>query len=351
MLAEPAPGPVVHAATGDRIVTLRRDDATGALAPAGCIAGAAVPGCRGARGSGWTHTLKASAGGDVVFAAGGGQGRVSAAILTTAPHGTLVQPEGAAGLPLDGAALGCTEDDGGCEDVSVLVSPDGGLLTLTTSVDYVGETLRFRRDAATGAVTPAPCNDGLHCSTLPSPAVFSPDGRQLYTTTYRTISESGRGGAFIQTRHVDPATGELAKAPGEYPAAILDYADTDGPLRDLVALPDGSAIVTTDLEVLGRRRVVPPAIRIGRPSRCKRARARVAIRVRDRLPRSKVDAFAFWQLGLDIQNPVGRRVARRGSFPLTVHRPRDREEPVTVAVVATGRDGVPFKRKRTFRVC
>ena len=221
------------------LVTLERDEATGKVRPAGCIA-AEVAGCAPARAIGrWVADVAVASDGRSVYAAsavelGSTEGSSIAVFARDPVSGALSQLPGTAGCVAPAAYAGCTTVRGLGEGTSsVIVSPDGRNIYVATTDsrgfgrDLEGTILVFARDQVTGALAQLPgaagclATDGREScgraqplggfpSQLPELAV-SPDGMNLYAPFVG--AEALAGGVTILRR--DPSTGALTQLEGD----------------------------------------------------------------------------------------------------------------------------------------
>lgn len=329
-------GASVFAATGDRVLALARDRQTGALevrpGPTGCVGPGTPLDCASGRGLGWAAgALAVTPDGRGLLAAGGPNAAFSIAVLDVGPGGSLIQRAGAAGLPIDGA-VGCDSASGCTPEPALAIAPDGRTVAVGRT-----DVLTFHRDPGSGALN-ASCTRSSPCLGLAPPFAFSPDSAQLYATSTSLVDENPL--QALRYGVVDPATGRLGAPPPAFAADV--FTGLDQGAGALLAAPDGRALVTDALALIGRRTSVPPpsiAVRFQR--RCSRGSVLARVIVTRRRPRSPISVVATTISGF----VPDQRVRRVGNGRLTVRieYPGPNDEPA-IEVIASGRDGLPLRR-------
>lgn len=339
-----------------RLLSLTVDPAdrglTPVAGPAGCLSAGPSEGCTPARGTGWSDDLAIGPDGRDAYAVGARTGTLTVLRARIGADGALTQPGGAAGLPLERPGTCAVGADDPCVPVTAILPRDGGHLYLTSprAEDASRDTDRgdVLTRSATGDLTPAPCTTAAACPTLHGPATASVDGRQIYSTYRRTVSEAPRDGQFIQTWARDADSGRLT---GRGSGTLLAIADGDAPYTQLVAGPTGRWLLTNSLEVLRRADTKPPTVTVrGIPGRCARGPVTVRITVTGaRDPRRKVQASAYEEIGYDRGPDVAARSAKAAR--LTLRIPRRRGTELTLAVDVPGRLRNDVRVERAVRFC
>lgn len=352
------------AMAGGRLVALGAL-ADGSLAPSptpgACLSDLPSPGCVAGLVPGWSgQALVASGDGRDVYAASAMTGTLVVLHARFTADGRLVEASPAVTVPdacrvLDGDGPGEFED---CVPVAALMAPDGRDVYVTSARhrliadDDERRSTLLRRDGATGRLTRAACADDGDCPALHPPVAMSPDGDQLYATTYEVVSEAPREGAFVRTYARDADTGRLARKTGRDTGrdTSLVIADGDVPPRELRASPTGRWLTTDSLEVLLRRESRPPRIFVRNlPEGCARRSVRLRISVAGRDAKRATRVSAFEVFGFDRGPDLAARRTRARAFHIRV--PRRADSTVEVYVEAPGKARNDISATRTFRFC
>ena len=373
IVVPPSPTALLLAADGRRayvpgrgsVAVLARDAATGALSSAGCL-----PDCGATSATaGPPHAAAVLPSGGVLVL---GRGRLQAFAADGTPGAAVDAPDGTLAVSLDGRsayvgsgaalfafAVGAdgtptatgTSPLADCAappcSTAVQVSPDGAHVYAQSKV--------FARDAASSALTPAPCGDA--CFALREVTAFSPDGRQAYIAEYEALNEDGDEQGEVQRLLRDPATGRLSAPGGEFFATDLASADEDVRTTALAVSPDGRFVAAAAgrLELLLRRAVAPPSVLVrvaGTPvGRCVRGRgkARVKVTIRGARPGATFRATALLPAGDWDFEPIASTRTTKRTFSFAVKRYRGAY--VSLQVVVPGPGGNDRLVEKSFRYC